>query len=405
VNPIRIGRIAGIDILVHWSWFAIFVLLTWWLANGFFEDVYDDWSTTETWIVSVITVLLFFTSILLHELSHSLVAKRLGLPVRNITLFIFGGVSALGEEPSSARQEFQVAIAGPLTSFVIGIVCGVLTAVAYALGEENSPPAAIVEYLAVINISVGIFNLLPGFPLDGGRVLRAALWARSKNMLTATRWASNAGTVISFGLMGAGVISVVAGSFVGGIWFIVIGWFLRNASESSYQQLVFRRGLQGTKVGEIVNRSYEAAPPDITLDQLVRDYMLGRSQRCVPVVVADELIGIVTMGDLQKVPQEQWATTSVFRAMTAKEKLHVVGPEADLTRALEIMATQDVHQLPVVEGREFRGFVTRADVLRLIEIRTELGRRDGDGAVPVPVRADGEQASAPQGPPDSAPLP
>jgi len=384
MRPIRIGRVAGIDILVHWSWFAIFGLLVWWLATGFFQDVYESWSAEEAWVVSVITVLLFFASILLHELSHSLVAKRLGLPVKSITLFIFGGVSALGAEPTSARQEFQVAIAGPLTSFAIGIVCGMLTAVAYILGEENSPPAAIVEYLAVINVSVGLFNLLPGFPLDGGRVLRSALWARSKNMLTATRWAANSGTVISFGLIAVGVVSVLAGNFIGGIWFIVIGWFLRNASESSYQQLVFRRGLEGTKVGEIVNRSYEAAPPDATLAQIVAEYMLGKGQRCVPIVVAGDLLGLVSMQDLRKVPQDQWGSTSVFRAMTAKERLHIVGPADDLARALELMAAHDVHQLPVIDNREFLGLVTRADVLRLIQIRSELGGGSGEPAAPQP---------------------
>jgi CBS domain-containing protein len=273
---------------------------------------------------------------------------------------------------------------------VIAIICGILTAAAYLTGEENSPPAAIAEYLTVINFSVGLFNLLPGFPLDGGRVLRSALWARSKNMLNATRWASNSGRVISFLLMGAGVISVLAGSFVGGIWFIVIGWFLRNASESSYQQLVLRSGLAGTKVGDIVNRSYEAAPPDITLDQLVREFILGRSQRCVPIVVSGDLLGLLTMSDLQDVPQENWATTSVFRSMTPREKLHTVSPSDDLVRALEIMAAHDVHQLPVVDGRDFQGFVTRADVLRLIEIRTELSGRAGNGVVPIPVESQAE---------------
>jgi Zn-dependent protease/CBS domain-containing protein len=384
MNPIRIGRVAGIDILVHWSWFAIFGLLTWWLATGFFQDVYENWSAAEAWVVSVITVLLFFASILLHELSHSLVAKRLGLPVKSITLFIFGGVSSLTTEPSSARQEFQVAIAGPLTSFAIGILCGVLTAIAYILGEENSPPAAIVEYLAVINIAVGVFNLLPGFPLDGGRVLRSALWARSKNMLTATRWAANSGTVISFGLIALGVVSVLAGNFIGGIWFIVIGWFLRNASEASYQQLVFRRGLEGTKVGEIVNRSYEAAPPDATLAQIVAEYMLGKGQRCVPIVVAGDLLGLVSMQDLRKVPQDQWGSTSVFRAMTPKERLHIVAPADDLARALELMAAHDVHQLPVIDNREFLGLVTRADVLRLIQIRSELGGGSAEPAESQP---------------------
>jgi len=372
VGAFRIGRVAGINIYVHWSWFAIFALLTWWLSEGFFQEVYEDWSKQEAWIVSVITTLLFFSSVLLHELSHSLVAKRLGLPVSHITLFIFGGVSALGGEPTSAKQEFQVAIVGPLTSFALAIVMGAVAGVAYWKDAENEPWAAIAEYLAFINMAVGIFNLLPGFPLDGGRVLRASLWARSGNMLKATRWAANSGTFISFGLIALGVLSILVGNVIGGAWFIVIGWFLRNASESSYQQLLFTRTLEGTKVGQIVNRNFHPAPPDITLSEMVRNYMIAQSQRCVPVVVAEELIGLVSMGDMRRVPQEDWDTTSVFRAMTPREKLYTVAPQDDLTTALEMMATHDVHQLPVIYGRTFLGFVTRADVLRLIQIRTEL---------------------------------
>lgn len=372
LGSFRIGRIAGIDILVHWSWFAIFTLLTWWLSEGFFQEVYDGWSKQEAWAASVVTVLLFFSSILLHELSHSLVARRLGLPVNSITLFIFGGVSALGEEPSTARQEFQVAIVGPLTSFALAVVFGIGSGVGLLLDRESTPPFAIVEYLAFINVSVGVFNMMPGFPLDGGRVLRATLWAKSGNMLKATRWASGAGSFISFGLIAIGVLSILGGSFIGGAWFIVIGWFLRNASESSYQQLVFRQTLTGITVREVVNTSYASAPPDITLSQLVQDYIFGFSQRCIPIVVADDLLGLMTMSDLKRVPTDEWPSTSVFKAMTPREKLHTVSPDDDLTRALEMMAANDVHQLPVLDRRTFLGFVTRADVLRLIQIRTEL---------------------------------
>src|SRR3990172_3522882 len=208
MDAFRIGRIAGIDIRVHWSWFAIFFLLTWWLAEGFFADVYEDWTAAQAWTASVITTLFFFGSILLHELSHSLMAQRLGLPVSSITLFIFGVVSSLTEEPSSARQEFQVAIVGPLTSFALGAVFGVITLGGWLLADGDS--TAIAEYLAFINIAVGVFNMLPGFPLDGGRVLRSALWAGSHNMLRATRWAATAGTIISFGLIAIGVLSVLA---------------------------------------------------------------------------------------------------------------------------------------------------------------------------------------------------
>jgi Zn-dependent protease/CBS domain-containing protein len=374
MNAFKIGRIAGIDIRVHWSWFAIFFLLTWWLADGFYGDVYDDWSTEEQWAASIVTTILFFTSVLLHELSHSIVARRLGLPVQHITLFIFGGVSALGSEPTSAKQEFQVAIVGPLTSFLLGGIAAVITLVGWlAFDIEDTPPIAVAEYLAVINIAVGVFNMLPGFPLDGGRVLRAAVWARNRNMLRATRYASTSGTIISFGLIAIGVVSILAGNFIGGAWFIVIGWFLRNSAESSYQQLVLRQTLEGVKVGTIVNRSFHAAPPDMSLADVVTNYMFGYSQRCVPIVVADDLLGLISMGDLQRVEPPKWAETSAFKAMTPKEKLFIVSPDADVTRALEIMATHDVHQLPVIDQqRTFLGFITRADILRLIQIRSEL---------------------------------
>ena len=375
MGSFRLWRIAGIDILVHWSWFAIFFLLTWWLAVGFFKEAYEDWSPGERWGAAAVTALLFFCSILLHELAHSLVAKRLGLPVRSITLFIFGGVSALGAEPDSAKQEFRVAIVGPLTSFILAIVFGILVAVAWASDAEDTPPGAVAQYMAFINMAVAVFNMLPGYPLDGGRVLRAGLWARTGNLLRATRSAAWAGTVISFGLIAAGVVSILAGNFVGGAWFIVIGWFLRNVSESSYRQLLFRSTLEGTKVGEVVNRSFRAASPDTSLSQLVNDYMLGLGQRCVPILAGEELLGLVTMNDLRRVPQEQWPATSAFRAMVPREKLHVSSPQDDLTQALEVMASHDVHQLPVLDGRLFLGFITRADVLRLIQVRSELGER------------------------------
>jgi Zn-dependent protease/CBS domain-containing protein len=368
----RIGRIAGIDIQIHWSWFAIFTLLTWWLAEGFFAAVYEDWTRAQAWTAAIITTLLFFTSVLLHELSHSLMAKRLGLPVPNITLFIFGGVSSLGREPAEAKDEFRIAIVGPLTSFIIGGLCGLLAFILWQADQTGTPVFAVSAYLAFINVAVGIFNMLPGFPLDGGRVLRAGLWARSGSMLKATKWASGVGQGIAFALMAAGVVLVLLGGLIGGIWFIVIGWFLRNASEASYQQLLFRSTLEGKKVGEMVNRAFQPAPPDVTLSQLVNDYILPYSQRCVPIIVSDDLLGLVSMSDLKRVPTEEWQTTSAFRAMTPREKLHVVAPEDDLTQALEVMASQDVHQLPVIDGRDFLGFVTRADVLRLIQIRSEF---------------------------------
>jgi Zn-dependent protease/CBS domain-containing protein len=375
MGSVKIARIAGIDIFIHWSWFAIFVLLVWSLAEGFYADVGgEDWPDAARWIAAAVTSVLFFTSVLLHELSHSLVAKRLGLPVASITLFIFGGVSALTQEPASARDEFKVAIAGPATSFLIAALLGIAFGVFLWQGESDSVPGAICGYLAFINLAVGIFNMLPGYPLDGGRVLRSALWARSRNMLKATRWAATSGSVISFVLIAVGVISVLAGGFVGGIWFIVIGWFLRNTSEQAYQSVLLKNTLEGAKVSEMLNRRYTTAPPDMTLAEIVNNHILAQGQRCVPIVVANDLLGLLTMGDLRRVPSDDWSTTSAFRAMTPREKLLTVTPDDELLHALEIMAEHDVHQLPVIDReRNFLGLVTRADVLQLIHIRTELG--------------------------------
>ncbi len=369
----RLLRIFGIDILVHWSWLAIFVLLTWWLSQGFFDDQFEDWTGRERWAAAMVASLAFFTSILLHELAHSLVAKREGLPVKSITLFIFGGVSALGAEPENPGQEFRVAIVGPLVSFLLAGAFGVAALVAHLSGVGDRPPAAVVFYLAIINAALGVFNMLPGYPLDGGRVLRAGLWARGRNLLTATRRASLVGSFLAFGLIALGVVFILAESYIQGAWFIVIGWFLRNVSESSYQQLLHRSTLEGTKVGQLINRSFNAAPPDMYLSILVEEYMLAGSQRSVPIVAGDELLGLVTMQDLKRVPKEEWATTSVFRAMTPREKLHQVEIQDDISQALETMAKENINQLPVIEFGRFVGFVTRADVLRLMQVRSELG--------------------------------
>jgi Zn-dependent protease/CBS domain-containing protein len=341
--------------------------------------MYDDWTSGKRWGSAIVAVLLFFGSVLLHELSHSLVAKRLGLPVKNITLFIFGGVSALGAEPKEAKHEFQIAIVGPLTSFALAIFFGGVWLIAVVMDAGNTPVGGVTFYLAAINLVVGVFNMLPGYPLDGGRVFRATLWSRRGNLLSATKTAAGAGTVVSFGLMAVGVVSILLGNFIGGVWFVIIGWFLRNVSESSYRDLVMRSTLKGSTVADTINRSFRAAPPDVTLNELVSEYMLSVSQRCVPIVAGQELLGVVSMSDLRRAPQAEWHTTSAYRVMTPVEKLYTTRPDDDLSPVLAVMASDDLNQIPVLDGRIFLGFVTRADVLRLIQIRRELGEsREGE---------------------------
>jgi CBS domain-containing protein len=237
-------------------------------------------------------------------------------------------------------------------SFVLAAAFAAAALVGELSDASGEPPAAIALYLAIINFAVGVFNMMPGYPLDGGRVLRAALWARGRNLLVATRRASLAGQGLSFGLIAIGVVSILAGNFIGGAWFST---------------------LEGTAVGELVNREFDPAPPDMDLNTLVQEFMLAKGQRCVPIVAGAELLGLLTMQDLRRVPREEWAASSVFKAMTPREKLYVVDVREDVTEAMQVMAREGVHQLPVLEGGLFIGFITRADVLRLMQLRSELG--------------------------------
>jgi Zn-dependent protease/CBS domain-containing protein len=368
---LRIGRIAGIDIAIHWSWLAIFLLLTWWLAAGLYDELYPEWSEGERWGAAVASSLLFFAAVLLHELAHSLVAIRRGIPVRSITLFIFGGVSAISEEPKNPRDEFVIAVVGPLTSLILAGACALI---AFGLGFGDSPPAAVVTYLALVNGLVGVFNLLPGFPLDGGRLLRAGLWFRLRDFVKATQWASLAGSGFAFILMGLGVVSIFTGNFLGGIWLIVIGWFLRSAAEASYRQVAMSEALQGVPVRAAVNRDIRSVPPDISPSDLVRDYVTAHTQRAFPVMEGDELVGIVTLSDLQKAARHEWEHTRVADIMTPRDALLTISTDDPMSEAIKLMSARDIHQLPVMEGGRFIGFITRGDVLRVMGVRAELRR-------------------------------
>jgi Zn-dependent protease/CBS domain-containing protein len=368
---LRIGRIAGIDIAIHWSWLAIFLLLTWWLAAGLYDELYPEWSEGERWGAAVASSLLFFAAVLLHELAHSLVAIRRGIPVRSITLFIFGGVSAISEEPKNPRDEFVIAVVGPLTSLTLAGACALI---AFGLRFGDSPPAAVVTYLALVNGLVGVFNLLPGFPLDGGRLLRAGLWFRLGDFVKATQWASLAGSGVAFILMGLGVVSIFTGNFLGGIWLIVIGWFLRSAAEASYRQVAMSEALQGVPVRAAVNRDIRPVPPDISPSDLVRDYVTAHTQRAFPVMEGDELLGIVTLSDLQKAARHEWEHTRVADIMTPRDALLTISTDDPMSEAIKLMSARDIHQLPVMEGGRFIGFITRGDVLRVMGVRAELRR-------------------------------
>ncbi|MGQ9572223.1 MAG: site-2 protease family protein [Dehalococcoidia bacterium] len=368
-QSLRLGRIAGIDIGIHWSWLAIFIILTWWLAAGLYDELYPEWTEGERWGTAVASSLLFFAAVLAHEMAHSLVAIRRGIPVRSINLFIFGGVADIAEEPKNPRDEFAISVVGPVTS--LGLA-GVFALIGLGLGFEDTPPAAMVTYLATVNALVGVFNLLPGLPLDGGRLLRAGLWARLGDFVKATQWAALAGSGVAFLLMGLGVVSILAGNFLGGIWLIVIGWFLRSAAEASYRQVIMGEALEGVKVASIVRRDMRPVPPDISVSDLVQDYLMAYAQRAFPVMKGDELLGVVTLSDLQKAERDKWDQTRVRDIMTPREDLLGISTADAVSEAIKLMTARDIHQLPVTEGGRFVGFVTRSDVLRVMSIRVEL---------------------------------
>ena len=369
----RIGRIAGIDIEVNVSWLVILVLLTFSLAVSWFPATVPRQSTLIYWVLGFIAALLLFVSVLLHELAHSLVARARGVPVKRITLFIFGGVSDLEQEPQSPGVEFQIAIVGPLTSLAIGAV----TLVAGNLIGPNAPlVAAVLRYLGVTNLLLGVFNLIPGFPLDGGRVLRAIIWRVTGSLRRATRAATLVGQVIAYLFIVAGVFLFFNGDFINGLWFGFIGWFLLQAAQAANSQVMLESVFKGVTVGQLMSPPPLTAPANISLQQLVDGYLLPHGARTIPVVRSDEgqLAGLVTLADIRRVPREQWPQTLVGQAMVPLERLHTVRPQQNLNDVLPLMTGRDVNQLLVVDDvGQLVGILSRDAILRYVEIRRGLG--------------------------------
>lgn len=366
----RIGRIAGIDIFIHVSWLIIIVLLTWSLATGWFATLYPGWSTVTYWVVSLIAALLLFLAVLVHELAHSLVARARGLSVKNITLYIFGGVSNIQQEPQTPGVEFQMAFAGPLTSLLIG---GVAYLLLLALGKNTSPLAAILGYLAIMNVLLGIFNLIPGFPLDGGRVLRSIVWKVSGSLRTGTRVTTIVGEVVAYLLILLGIWFFFGGNLLDGIWLGFIGWFLLSAAQSANSQSMLQSVFKGVTVGEVMNPSPITVPANISLQKLLDDYFLPRGLRSAMVTQLDQLAGLITLADIRSIPREQWSEVPVGHAMIPVDRLHVVSPQQSLNDVLPLMAGRDVNQLPVVQDGRLVGVLSRDAIVRYMEVRRDLG--------------------------------
>lgn len=369
-GSIPIGRLFGISIRIHLSWFIIFGLVTWALAYNYFPATYSHWSTGVTITVSLATSLLFFTSVLAHELMHSLVAKHYGIPVSSITLFILGGIAQITEEPDRPRVEFLVALAGPLTSIIIGLVFGLLW-LFLPLGAEIA--IAVFFWLAWINLLLGVFNLIPGFPMDGGRVLRSILWWRTGNMERATYFASNIGQGVGLLFIIGGVFLIFYGLLLNGIWISIIGWFIRSAAASSYQQMSLQQILKGHKVKEVMSAECSIIELDMSVDRLVNEYVLPTGKRCFAVTAEGKVKGLVALPDIKSVPREQWPQTRVEAIMTPLDKLKTVGPNEDLALAFKLLTSENVNQLPVVSGENLEGMLARDNLLSFISLKESFG--------------------------------
>jgi Zn-dependent protease/CBS domain-containing protein len=368
-HTIPLGRILGIPIGLDYSWFVVFALLTWMLAGSYYPAEFKDWSPLLYWFMGAVTAIMLFVSVLLHELGHSVVALRYSIPVRSITLFLFGGVAQIGAEPPSAIAEFLIAIAGPLMSLALAA----LFFVAQPLVAGMEPLLGLAKYLAYINLALVLFNLIPGYPLDGGRVFRAIVWSITGQMRRATVIAANGGRFFAFLLIFVGVWQMFSGNFGGGLWIAFIGWFLDNAASNQLHQTEFQGLLAGHRVSQAMSSPCAAVPADLTLQQLVDDHILASGQRCFLVNRGDATVGLMTLHRVKEVPRPEWATTSAAQVMLPLSQSKQIDPDTELGTALQEMDRDGVNQLPVTRDHRVIGMLSREDVITYLRTLQELG--------------------------------
>jgi Zn-dependent protease/CBS domain-containing protein len=369
---IQIGRIYGIPIFLHTSWFIIFGLIAFSFVSEF-EALQLSIPTSRLWGLGLMTSALFFGSLVLHEIAHSVIAKHYKIPVVSITLFVFGGVSRIGREPARALEEFNIAVAGPLSSFLLA---GGFWLVARQAGS-NAILSTLAGSLAWINFSLALFNLIPGFPLDGGHIFRAIVWGFNKDYARATRIAARSGQVVAYGMIALGAVTAITnyaplGGPVGGLWLAFIGWFILSAAKQSQAQVEARGALEGLRVADIMTPELHTVGREISLEDYARE-MVRTGRRAHLVVAGDQLAGLVTAEALNSVPQEDWDVTSVQAVMLPKNKLHWAAPEEPALSLLDRMRTIGMQQMPVIAGGSVVGIVTRDSILRVLQSRHELG--------------------------------
>jgi Zn-dependent protease/CBS domain-containing protein len=367
----RLMKIAGFRIVIDPTWLFAFALITWSLAIGYFPAASPPVTGGAAWALGVVAALLLFGSVLVHELSHAILARRAGIPVPRIRLFLFGGVSEMAAEPRDPASEFRIAVAGPLTSLLLA---GLFRLIALTPLPGFLPGGAqTVGYLAAINLALAIFNLLPGFPLDGGRILRAWLWSRRGDLVSATRTAGRAGSIVGYVLMGIGLVNLINGALLGGLWLILIGMFLNQAAASSYQTVLLKDLLTGVSVRELMTSRVIAVPDHASLDELVQEYFYKLPHGTFPVTdTGGRLAGMISLQQTKSVPREEWVRVPVRQVMTPVSELRPLRPDEDCVAALERMVREDLGRLPVADGGLLVGILSRRDVMKLFQIRSDL---------------------------------
>lgn len=367
-----LGRIFGIQFRIHYSWFIIFVLITGSLSWQYFPYTYPEWSAPTYWLTGIATSLLFFASVVAHELAHSLVARANDIPVKSITLFLFGGVAHMTREASRHGAELRMALAGPVASLVIG---GLFFGLHLLLQSVNEPVAALTFWLARINVVLALFNLIPGFPLDGGRVFRSLLWRFSGNYQRATRIAFEVGRGVGYLFVAGGVILMFLSreNWFNGLWLAFIGIFLAYMATASYRQAQWQAALMGVKVADVMTTTCPVISPYVTISRVVQDYIFVGGHQCFMVTDGGELQGILTLRNIKSVDQKTWDTTAVSDVMTPAERLKVVRMDEEVLSVIEQMEEYGISQMPVASEGRVIGLVTRDDVLRLLYTRSRLG--------------------------------
>jgi|WetSurMetagenome_2_1015567.scaffolds.fasta_scaffold93700_2 Zn-dependent protease/CBS domain-containing protein len=368
-HNIPLGKIVGIPIGLDYSWFVVFALITWMLAGSYYPTEFKDWSVALYWFMGAVTAIMLFVSVLLHELGHSVIALRYKIPVRNITLFLFGGVAQIGAETPSAIAEFVIAIAGPFVSLFLATFFYLVQP--FVVGME--PLLGLAKYLAYINLALVLFNLIPGYPLDGGRVFRAIVWSITGNMRRATIMAAKVGRFFAFLFIFAGVWQMLSGNFGGGLWIAFIGWFLDNAASTQLHQVMFQGLLSNHTVSQAMSTHCPSVPVDLTLQQLVDEHVLISGQRCYFVTRGGTTVGLMTLHRIKEVPRLEWATTSAAQVMLPLEQLKRIEPDTGLWDALQNMDRDGVNQMPVIRDRQVVGMLTREDVITYLRTLQELG--------------------------------